>query len=247
MGFKGSQYRVFFNEIAQEMIYGVRIMISSNIFIKILVYAIPIVFSIVVHEVAHGWMAYKLGDDTAKRMGRLTLNPIPHIDPLGTVILPLLMIMAGGPIFGWAKPVPFNPNNFNRSVDFRNGMMWVALAGPVSNLILAFVSSFIYVFIYKYISTPPVIYALISQILKAFISINIILACLNLVPVPPLDGSKVLMRFLPANYLPHFLKLERYGMVIVIVLLATGVISDIIIAPINFLYNLFINISMFLL
>jgi Zn-dependent protease len=192
-------------------------------------------------------MAYKLGDDTAKRMGRLTLNPISHIDPLGTIILPLIMIMARGPIFGWAKPVPFNPNNFNRSVNFRNGVMYVALAGPVSNLILAFVSSFVYVFILKYFSTPSVTYSFISQLLEAFISINIILACLNLIPVPPLDGSKVLMRFLPANYLPHFFKLERYGMIIVFILLATGLISDIITTPINYLYRLFLLIPMVLL
>ena len=221
--------------------------ISPDTPIKILVSAIPVIFSIVVHEVSHGWIAYKLGDDTAKRMGRLTLNPISHVDPLGTIILPLIMIMARGPIFGWAKPVPFNPNNFNRSVNFRNGVMWVALAGPVSNLLLAFASSFIYIFINKYISTPSVTYSLISQLLEAFISINIILACLNLIPIPPLDGSKVLMRFLPAAYIPHFFKLERYGMMIVIILLATGVISDIIITPINYLYKLFILVPIFLL
>jgi Zn-dependent protease len=221
--------------------------ISSDTIIKILVFGIPVIFSIVIHEVSHGWMAYKLGDDTAKRMGRLTLNPISHIDPIGTIILPLIMILARGPIFGWAKPVPFNPNNFNRSVNFRNGMMYVGLAGPVSNLILAFVSSFFYVFILKYFSASSVTYSFISQLLEAFISVNIILACLNLIPVPPLDGSKVLMRFLPANYLPHFFKLERYGMLIVIILLTTGVISNIITTPINYIYKLFLLIPMILL
>jgi|WetSurMetagenome_2_1015567.scaffolds.fasta_scaffold75700_2 Zn-dependent protease len=221
--------------------------ISSDTIIKILVFAIPVVFSIVIHEVSHGWMAYKLGDDTAKRMGRLTLNPISHVDPIGTIILPLIMIIAHGPIFGWAKPVPFNPNNFNRSVNFRNGVMYVALAGPVSNLILAFVSSFVYVFMLKYFSAPSVAYSIIFQLLEAFISINIILACLNIIPVPPLDGSKVLMRFLPEKYLPDFYKLERYGMLIVFFLLATGAISNIITKPINYLYKLFLLIPMILL
>lgn len=221
--------------------------ISSDTVINILVFAVPVIFSIVIHEVSHGWMAYKLGDDTAKRMGRLTLNPVSHIDPVGTIILPLIMILAHGPIFGWAKPVPFNPNNFNRSVNFRNGVMWVALAGPVSNLILAFASSFVYVFILKYFSASLGTYYFIFQFLEASISINIILACLNLVPVPPLDGSKVLMRFLPTNYLPHFFKLERYGMMIVIILLATGVISKIITTPMDYLQKLFLLIPMILL
>ena len=180
-------------------------------------------------------------------MGRLTLNPIPHIDPLGTIILPLIMIIAGGPIFGWAKPVPFNPNNFNRSVNFRDGMMWVALAGPCSNLILAFVSSFIYVVIYKYITAASVIYSLTSLFLEVLIYINILLACFNLIPIPPLDGSKVLMRFLPADYIHYFLKLERYGMMILVILLATGVISDIIIRPIDFIYKLFLFVPQALL
>ncbi|MBW1824820.1 MAG: site-2 protease family protein, partial [Deltaproteobacteria bacterium] len=194
--------------------------ISIDILIKIIIFAVPVLFSIVVHEVSHGWIAYKLGDYTAKRMGRLTLNPISHVDPMGTIILPLIMIIMGGPIFGWAKPVPFNPNNFNQNVNVRNGVMWVALAGPGSNLILAFIFSFIFVFVYKYFSgSPSIIFFSITQFLKALVQINIILACFNLIPIPPLDGSKILMRFLPAKHIHYYLMLERYGFFIIFFLL----------------------------
>ena len=118
---------------------------SIDVVMRVIIWAVPVLFSVILHEVSHGWVAYKLGDDTAKRMGRLTLNPIPHIDILGTVILPLIMIIAGGPVFGWAKPVPYNPHNFDRHINPKDGAMWVALAGPVLNLILAFISSFILV------------------------------------------------------------------------------------------------------
>jgi len=204
-------------------------------------------FSIVVHEVSHGWMAYRLGDDTAKRMGRLTLNPFPHIDPMGTVLLPLIMIIMGGPVFGWAKPVPFNPYNFNRNVNIRNGTMWVALAGPGSNLILAFIFSFVFVAIHLFFSgLPSIIYFSISQLAQALIFINLVLASLNLIPIPPLDGSKILMRFLPPTYDRYFMMLERYGFFILIILLATGVFSRLILAPVKFFYGIFLLIPTYL-
>lgn len=215
---------------------------------KIVIWAVPVLFSIVVHEVSHGWMAYRLGDDTAKYMGRLTLNPLPHIDPVGTIILPLILIVIGGPVFGWAKPVPFNPNNFNRNINVRNGMMWVALAGPVSNLIIAFASSFILVAIFKFFPSPSsTIHLSITQLFKAFVLINLILASFNLIPIPPLDGSKVLMRFLPPKYDSYFFLLERYGFVILFLLLATGVLSKFIWVPMTFLYNIFILVPKILL
>lgn len=219
----------------------------TSILIKIVIYALPILFSIIIHEVSHGWIAYKLGDDTAKRMGRLTLNPIPHIDILGTIIVPLILVVTGGPIFGWAKPVIYNPDNFYESVDIRNGTMWVGLAGPLSNLILALISSFIFFFVNKFFHHPSsVIYLLIFQFLNALIVINIVLACFNLIPIPPLDGSKVLMRFLPADYVPYYLMLERFGLIIIFILLATVGLSNIIGAPINYLYKLFLHIPIFI-
>ena len=213
---------------------------SIDVVMRVIIWAVPVLFSVILHEVSHGWVAYKLGDDTAKRMGRLTLNPIPHIDILGTVILPLIMIIAGGPVFGWAKPVPYNPHNFDRHINPKDGAMWVALAGPVLNLILAFISSFILVLTAKWFSgLPSVFYYSLIQLFKALVIINIVLACFNLIPIPPLDGSKVLMRFLPSKYESYYVMMERYGFLVIIILLATGAFSTLIWVPVNFLYNYF--------
>ena len=215
----------------------------DNVLMRVVMWAVPVVFSIVVHEVSHGWMAYRLGDDTAKRMGRLTLNPVHHIDPVGTVILPLILIVMGGPVFGWAKPVPFNPHNFRRDVNIRNGAMWVALAGPGSNLGIAFVFSFVLVAAQNFLSgAPSIMYFSVTQLAQAFIVINLVLASLNLIPIPPLDGSKILMRFLPLEYERYFMVLERYGFLILLLLLATGAFSTLIWVPVEFLYSIFLLI-----
>lgn len=211
--------------------------------VRLVIWAFPVLFSIVIHEVSHGWVAYKLGDETAKRMGRLTLNPLPHVDLVGTVILPFIMIVLGGPVFGWAKPVPFNPLNFRRSVNIRNGIMWVALAGACSNLLLAFLFSFILVFIQIFFSGfPSLFYFILSQLAQALIFINLVLATLNLIPIPPLDGSKVLMRILPIQYEPYFHQLERYGFIIIVILFATGLFSKLIWVPVKLLAGIFLLI-----
>ena len=216
---------------------------TGSLIAKLAIWAVPVLFSIVVHEVAHGWMAHRLGDDTAMRMGRLTLNPLMHIDMMGTIILPFILIILGGPVFGWAKPVPFNPNNFYRHVNPRKGTLLVALAGPGSNLILAFVSSFVFVAVQKFFSAShPLLYIPLSQLALALTTINLVLACLNLVPVPPLDGSKILLGILPPKYDRYFFMLERYGFLIIVVLLASGALSGLIIGPVNFLFNLFFSI-----
>jgi len=215
----------------------------TDIILKILIWAVPVLFSIVIHEVAHGWMANKLGDDTAKRMGRLTLNPLSHIDPVGTLLFPLIMIVLGGPVFGWAKPVPFNPYNFNRNVKPKDGAMWVAIAGPGSNLILAFLSTFVLVATRKFLTgLPASLYFSLTQLSEALIIINLVLASLNLIPIPPLDGSKILFRFLPPAYEIYFHQLERYGFLILIILVMTGTFSRIISLPIEFLFRLFLSI-----
>lgn len=220
----------------------------TDIILKVLVWAVPVLFSIVIHEVAHGWMANRLGDDTAKRMGRLTLNPISHIDPIGTVILPVIMIIMGGVVFGWAKPVPFNPYNFRRNVNPKTGAMWVAAAGPGSNLILAFIATFVLVATQKFFTNiAPALYMSINQLAEALMIINLVLASLNLIPIPPLDGSKILFRFLPPAYEVPFQRLERYGFLILIILIFTGVFSKIISVPIKLLLGLFLSIATTLL
>ena len=213
-----------------------------DVIVRIAIWVVPVLFSIVIHEVAHGWMAYRLGDPTAKYMGRLTLNPIPHIDPLGTVILPLILLILGGPVFGWAKPVPFNPQNFHPHVNIRRGSMWVALAGPGSNLILGFIASFMLVFLRKFIPLPAAAYMFFS----ALVGINLFLALLNLVPIPPLDGSKILWGFLPQKYDHYFMMLERYGFFIIMILLGSGALSHIVLPPFKFLYTLFLAIPQLL-
>ncbi len=201
---------------------------------NILKWAPVVLLSIIVHEVAHGWAAYKLGDDTAARMGRLTLNPIPHIDPIGTIFLPImLLVFSGGTTsFGWAKPVPFNPYRFYRHVNMRKGTMLVALAGPVSNFIMAFIGSFVMVAFYKYTNLETAI-----VMAQAFVYINIFLALFNLIPVPPLDGSKILMGIMPAKYDRYFLLMERYSFLIFILIIILQRNSFSFLSyPANFLY-----------
>jgi Zn-dependent protease len=221
---------------------------SVNVINRILIWAVPVLFSIVIHEVSHGWMASKLGDDTAKNMGRLTLNPLVHIDPIGTIILPFIMIILGGPVFGWAKPVPFNPYNFDPRVNRRNGIMWVGIAGPASNFTIAFVASFVLVFSERFLSgLPALLYISIFQLAQVLVLINLILGFFNLIPIPPLDGSKVLMRFLPQRLELQYLKLERYGMLILILILATGGFSSLVMGPVKLLYRIFLGIPSFFL
>lgn len=166
-----------------------------------------LVISVIVHEISHGYMADYLGDPTARLKGRLTLNPIPHIDPLGSIIVPgLLALLPGSIIFGWAKPVPYNPHNLNN----RYGNALVAAAGPASNFFLAGVAAL------AYRLTPIAASSPLGMFVLAVILINVVLAVFNLVPIPPLDGSKILFDFLPARlrYIRNYL--EQYGFMILL-------------------------------
>lgn len=172
-----------------------------------------LIFSIVIHEVAHGWMAYHLGDPTAKHAGRLTLNPLKHLDPFGSVILPLLLILfarlsGGGIIFGWAKPVPINPYNFR---DQRWGSAKSALAGPGANLLVAVFFGLIMRFLPSLIAVPS-LYLIFGYI----VFINLLLALFNLLPIPPLDGSHILFALLGNRGEEAKLFLQQYGMFILL-------------------------------
>ena len=195
----------------------------SNLIQFLAVAAIPMLFAITVHEVAHGWMARRFGDRTAELLGRLTLNPIKHIDPIGTVVVPLLMALYTGFIFGWAKPVPVNPNNLRNP---KQNMIAVAAAGPGANVLMA-VGWLVVFYVSAAIPAGP-----LSQFLAYMSGIgvffNILLAIFNLIPVPPLDGSRVLRGLVSDSLGRRIDTLERYGLIIVVGLLALGLLNPIV-------------------
>ena len=208
---------------------------------RIVIWVLPVVFAITVHEVAHGWVAKKYGDNTASILGRLTLNPIKHIDLLGTIILPGLLLLSGtGFIFGWAKPVPVDTRNFKRPLQ---DMAVVALAGPVSNLLMAVAWALVArlgVIIgagFKSIS-HPLIYSGVAGI-----SINLVLALINLLPIPPLDGSRILTGVLPSYWAWQYNRLERYGFLILMALLYFKILNVILEYPLFIAQKIFFSIA----
>ena len=221
-----------------------------DILTKILAYFV-LLFAITIHEASHGWAAKKLGDPTAFQMGRVSLNPIPHIDPIGTVLLPLLMMFTGIPLIGWAKPVPVNPMNLRNP---RRDNLWISAAGPISNFTAA-IGFFIIIQILKF-SSPrffqAAFYTSSSQagqlqfaqgvglILYFGILINAILAVFNLLPVPPLDGSGVLMGFLSDEAVEKYEKIRPYGFMIILFLFISGFL-EIIFKPIQAIISMLIS------
>ena len=169
---------------------------------------IILIISVVVHEYAHAWMAKKCGDNTASEMGRLTLNPLPHLDILGSILLPGLLIFSGAPfLIGWAKPVPVNVNRLNSPL---RDMMYVAVAGPVSNIILVCLFYLTYLF-FGHVNNLVILICILT------IQLNLVLAFFNLIPIPPLDGSRIIVFFLPENIRQLFYRLEPYGFVILFI------------------------------
>ncbi len=212
-----------------------------NLFQRILVWILPVVLAITVHEVAHGWVAKKYGDNTALMLGRLTLNPIKHIDLLGTIIIPGLLLITGtGFIFGWAKPVPVDPRNFKNP---RADMAVVALAGPVSNILMAVAWALlarlgVTIGMGAKMLAEPFIYMGIAGI-----AINLVLAILNLLPIPPLDGSRILSGLLPNYWAWQYNKLERFGFIILLVLLSTKILDALLAYPLFIAQQLFFSLA----
>lgn len=208
---------------------------------RIVVWILPVIFAITVHEVAHGWVAKKYGDNTASALGRLTLNPIKHIDLIGTIILPGILLMTGtGFIFGWAKPVPVDPRNFKNP---RHDMAIVALAGPVSNLLMAvgwalIIRLGITIGVSAEAISLPLIYTGFAGI-----SINLSLALINLLPVPPLDGSRVLTGILPSYWAWQYNRLEPYGFYILLALLYFKVLNLLLAYPLFVALKVFSSIA----
>jgi Zn-dependent protease len=191
--------------------------------IEIIIGVFVLVASVVIHEVAHAWTAAWFGDPTARLQGRLSLNPAVHLDPFGSVLLPLLLILTGSPVLlGYAKPVPIRAEYFARPV---RDMMWVALAGPLSNLTLAAFFSFLYKVGFAFMPHWIIGSAVAQFVFGYAITINLVLAFFNLIPIPPLDGSRIVMPFLPLKGQQFLNKIEPYGFLIVIGLLYFGVLE----------------------
>ncbi len=215
---------------------------------QLVTWAPGLVMGVILHEYAHGYIAYRNGDPTAKNMGRLTLNPVAHIDLFGSIILPVLLILFNsGIIFGYAKPVPINPNYFR---NYRRGLRYTSLAGPVANLIFAFVVGLVYgLFFYFFyrltnesLNTVTLGYRsfeLVSSIFQNAIYINVFLAIFNFIPIPPLDGSKIVASFLPGEAMHKYLSFGRFGFILIFTLIYLGgsffwtAISPVF----NFIYN----------
>ena len=211
---------------------------------QIVVMIVPLLFSVTIHEVAHGYIALRMGDHTAQKAGRLTLNPIKHLDFFGSLLLPLVLKLTGSPIiFGYAKPVPVNFTNLR---NVRKSTIYVASAGVLANFILAFLSGILFRILSNYkllwqISIfNPFIVDLYSMLFYS-VAINLVLAIFNLIPIPPLDGSKILAMCLPTSLRIQFARLERFGMIIIIFLLLTNLLDKLLSFFLNPMFNVLLG------
>jgi Zn-dependent protease len=214
-------------------------MLEVSLAQQIAAWVLPVLFAITVHETAHGWVARRLGDKTAEMLGRLTLNPLKHIDPVGTILVPGLMLLTVGFALGWAKPVPVDWRNFKHP---KQDMAWVAVAGPLSNLLMGLAWALL---VRIAIALPEDNWVKMPLLFMgvAGIYINVILMALNLLPLPPLDGGRVLTGILPPAYAYRFARIEPYGMWILIALLVTGVLGWLLWPVINVCLNYLTSVA----
>ena len=202
-------------------------------FVRIVTALIALLVAAIFHEFAHGYVAYCLGDDTAKQQGRLTLNPIAHIDPIGTLLLPALIIIFKLPfVFGWAKPVPVN---FYKLGNPKRDMIVISAAGPISNILL----SLIFAFCMKMLILSGVGSGFIYTLFLNLVVINIVIALFNLIPIPPLDGSRILMGILPSSWAVAYAKIEPFGILIVCFLLWRGVLGKLLLPALSWILSLY--------
>jgi Zn-dependent protease len=209
----------------------------ETILLKLLFLAPPILFALTLHEFAHGYVAYRFGDPTARAAGRLTLNPVKHLDPIGTLAFFFINI-------GWARPVPVNPNYFKNP---KQDMLWVALAGPVTNLAIAVISALLA----KGVSLLSIFFqesnlmmynlGIFYEILRASVWINLVLCIFNFLPIPPLDGSRILTGILPIDLARSYLKYEKYGFILILILAFSGLLSKAISPIIDFANSLLLS------
>ena len=206
-----------------------------KILTNIVIWAPPVLLAVTLHEVGHGYMAYRHGDPTAKQLGRLTINPIKHVDLMGTIIVPIAMMILTPFVFGWAKPVPINAARLNNP---RRDMIWVAIAGPGANIIMAVCWALVFKIANPVFGEPTATQAVLVSMAQVGIMINFLLAAFNILPIPPLDGSRVVMSFLSPGLARPYARLEQFGMLIIVALMMSGLLWKVLNPMMNWLYRM---------